>query len=79
MGKRNGHASQATLHRQPRNENGHCDGRASALRRTRVPRHQHAPHRGPRAKSLIGLHKGRIKIRGDIVSPIGTGLWEALR
>jgi prevent-host-death family protein len=36
------------------------------------------PHRGPRAKSLIGLHKGRIKIRGDIVSPIGTELWEAL-
>ena len=37
------------------------------------------PHRGPRAKSLSGLHKGRIKIRGHIVSPIGTGLWEALR
>jgi prevent-host-death family protein len=37
------------------------------------------PHRGPRAKSLIGLHRGRIKIRGDIVSPIGTELWEALR
>jgi prevent-host-death family protein len=36
------------------------------------------PHRGPRAKSLIGLHKGRIKIRGDIVAPIGTELWEAL-
>jgi prevent-host-death family protein len=36
------------------------------------------PHRGPRAKSLIGLHKGRIRIRGDIVSPIGTELWEAL-
>lgn len=37
------------------------------------------PHRGPRAKSLIGLRKGRIKIRGDIVSPVGTGLWEALK
>jgi len=37
------------------------------------------PHRGPRAKSLIGLHKGRIKIRGDIVSPIGTELWDALK
>jgi antitoxin (DNA-binding transcriptional repressor) of toxin-antitoxin stability system len=36
------------------------------------------PHRGPRAKSLIGLHKGRIKIRGDIVSPISTQIWEAL-
>jgi len=37
------------------------------------------PHRGPRAKSLIGLHKGRIKIRGDIVSPVGARLWEALK
>ena len=37
------------------------------------------PHRGPRAKSLIGLHKGRIKIHGDIISPIGTELWEALK
>lgn len=37
------------------------------------------PHRGPRARSLIGLHKGRIKIRGDIVSVVGTELWEALR
>ena len=37
------------------------------------------PHRGPRAKSLIGLHKGGIKIRGDIVVPIGTRLWEALK
>jgi prevent-host-death family protein len=35
------------------------------------------PHRLPRAKSLIGLHKGRIEIRGDIVSPVDSGLWEA--
>jgi prevent-host-death family protein len=37
------------------------------------------PHRGPRAKSLIGLHKGRIRIRGDIVSPLASGLWDALK
>jgi prevent-host-death family protein len=37
------------------------------------------PHRGPRARSLIGLHKGRIKIRGDIVSPLSTELWETLK
>jgi len=37
------------------------------------------PHCGPRAKSLIGLHKGRIRIRGEIISPIGTELWEALK
>jgi len=37
------------------------------------------PHLGPRARSLIGLHRGRIRILGDIVSPAGTGLWKALR
>jgi prevent-host-death family protein len=37
------------------------------------------PHRPPRAKSLIGLDKGRIEIRGDIVSPIGAGLWKVLK
>jgi prevent-host-death family protein len=37
------------------------------------------PHRPPRAKSLIGLHKDRIEIRGDIVSPNGGRLWEALK
>jgi prevent-host-death family protein len=37
------------------------------------------PHRGPRAKSLIGLHRGRIVIRGDIVSPAATQAWDALR
>ena len=37
------------------------------------------PHRPPRAKSLIGLHKGRIAIRGDIVSSGGAALWEAMK
>ena len=37
------------------------------------------PHRPPRAKSLIGLHKGLIGIRGDIVSPLGSRLWEAMK
>lgn len=37
------------------------------------------PHRPPRAKSLIGLHKGQIEILGDIVSPIGTEDWEVLK
>ena len=37
------------------------------------------PHRRVRAKSLIGLHKGRIKILGDIVASVGTGYWEALK
>jgi len=37
------------------------------------------PHRAPRVKSPIGLHKKKVRIRGDIVSPIGTELWDALK
>jgi prevent-host-death family protein len=37
------------------------------------------PHRPPRTKSLFGLHKGRAKILGDIVEPVDTGLWKALK
>lgn len=37
------------------------------------------PHRPPRAKSIIGLHKGRIAIKGDIVAPLGRGLWDAMK
>lgn len=37
------------------------------------------PHRPPRAKSLIGLHRGQVRIRGDIVSPLGSGRWEAAK
>ena len=36
-------------------------------------------HRPPRAKTLLGLHKGRIAIHGDIVAPVGARLWEALK
>ena len=35
-------------------------------------------HRLPRAKTLFGLHKGRIGIHGDIVAPTGAS-WEALK
>lgn len=35
------------------------------------------PHRPPRAKSLIGLHRRAIKISGDIVEPLGPAIWEA--
>lgn len=37
------------------------------------------PHRPPRVKSPFGLLKGSIKIKGDIISPVGTELWEALK
>lgn len=37
------------------------------------------PHRPPRAKTLIGLHKGQVLVRGDIVAPLGKRLWEAMK
>ena len=37
------------------------------------------PHRPPRARSLIGLHKGQLQITGDIVAPIGRELWESMK
>jgi prevent-host-death family protein len=37
------------------------------------------PLAGPRAKSLIGLHKGQLKILGDIIAPIDGTEWNALR
>jgi prevent-host-death family protein len=37
------------------------------------------PHRPPRAKSLIGLHRGQVKILGDIVAPAYQGEWDALK
>jgi len=37
------------------------------------------PHLPPRAKSLIGLHKGKVDVRGDIVAPLGASLWEAMQ
>ena len=36
-------------------------------------------HRPPRAKSIRGIHKGQIKILGDIISPVGKSLWKALK
>ena len=37
------------------------------------------PHRPPRAKSIIGIHKDQMKILGDIMSPSGKSLWKALK
>ncbi len=36
------------------------------------------PYRPPRAKSLIGLHRGQGEILGDIISPIDVE-WDALK
>lgn len=35
------------------------------------------PHRPPRARSLIGLHRGQVEITGDIVASVDAELWEA--
>jgi prevent-host-death family protein len=37
------------------------------------------PHRAPRAPSLIGLHKGTIKMHRDIVATVGAPRWEAMK
>ena len=37
------------------------------------------PHRPPRIKSPFGLHKGQSEILGDIIAPLSTGLWKALK
>jgi len=54
-------------------------GRTIVVTKNGKPVAELRPHRPPRAKSLIGLHKGQTKILGDIVSPISTGLWKALK
>jgi prevent-host-death family protein len=54
-------------------------GRTIVVTKNGRPIAELRPHRAPRARSLIGLHKGRIEIRGDIVSPLGARLWEATK
>lgn len=54
-------------------------GGTIVVTKNRKPLAELRPHRPPRAKSLIGLHKGRIRIDRDIVSPLGRGQWEALK
>ncbi|MPZ45883.1 MAG: type II toxin-antitoxin system prevent-host-death family antitoxin [Betaproteobacteria bacterium] len=37
------------------------------------------PHRPPRIKSPLGLHKGQSVILGDVIESLDTGLWKALK
>jgi len=37
------------------------------------------PHRPPRVKSPLGLHKGQSVILGNVVEPLDTSLWKALK
>jgi prevent-host-death family protein len=34
------------------------------------------PYRPPRIKNPLGLHKGKSKITGDIMEPVGQHLWD---
>ncbi|OGA03810.1 MAG: prevent-host-death protein [Betaproteobacteria bacterium RIFCSPLOWO2_02_FULL_62_17] len=52
-------------------------GQAIVVTKNGRPVAELRPHRPPRARSLIGLQKGRIAIKGDIVSPVGARLWDA--
>jgi len=36
------------------------------------------PYSGRRPASPFGLHKGKIRVLGDILEPIGTEEWETL-
>lgn len=36
-------------------------------------------HRPPRARSIFGLHKEKIRVTGDIVSPLDSAQWDALK
>lgn len=36
------------------------------------------PVKAGRARSIIGLHRGRIRIRGDIIAPLGEP-WNVLQ
>jgi antitoxin (DNA-binding transcriptional repressor) of toxin-antitoxin stability system len=36
-------------------------------------------HRPPRVASPFGLHKGQSAILGDVVEPLGPGLWKVLK
>ncbi|HKU87827.1 MAG TPA: type II toxin-antitoxin system Phd/YefM family antitoxin [Casimicrobiaceae bacterium] len=37
------------------------------------------PHRPPRVRSPVGLHKGQSVILGNIVEPLEKGLWKVLK
>ena len=53
-------------------------GRGILITKNGKPVAELRPHKPPRAKTLRGLDKGRIKILGDIVSPIELE-WDALK
>ncbi len=54
-------------------------GRTIVVTKNGRPIAELQPHRPPRAKSIIGLQKDRIAIKGDIVSPLDAGLWDAMK
>ncbi len=53
-------------------------GRSILITKNGRPVAELRPHTPPRAKTLRGLDKGKIKILGDIISPIDVE-WEAMK
>ena len=54
-------------------------GKAILVTKNGKPIAELHPHRLPRVKTLLGLHKGLIKVRGDIVGPSGAAEWDAMK
>ena len=50
-------------------------GRTIVVTKNGKPVAELRPYRPLSAKSLIGLHKGKIRVTGDIVEPVGETLW----
>ena len=53
-------------------------GKAVVVTKNGRPIAELRPYSGARPKSPIGLHKGLIKIKGDIIAPLDVK-WEALK
>jgi antitoxin (DNA-binding transcriptional repressor) of toxin-antitoxin stability system len=54
-------------------------GRVLVITKNGRPIAELRAHRPPRSASLIGLHRGRTRATGDVVSPLGSADWEAVR
>jgi antitoxin (DNA-binding transcriptional repressor) of toxin-antitoxin stability system len=54
-------------------------GRSILVMESELPVAELRPHRPPSAPSLIGLHKGRVAVQGDIIAPLGPKHWKVLR
>ncbi|MCC6468444.1 MAG: type II toxin-antitoxin system Phd/YefM family antitoxin [Alphaproteobacteria bacterium] len=54
-------------------------GEAVTITKNGKPVVELVPSRTKRVSDPFGMHKGRIKILGDIMSPVGEDEWEVLK